>query len=337
MKTPCLLCLAAVMVLCAPFIHAADPEPLKLIQSFKMPVDVKGHFDHVTVDVKGHRLFTTPEDYKAVIVLDDQTGKIIHIIRGIERPHAVLYREDLSRLYVTDGGAGELKIFDATTYQPVKSVKLLADADSIGYDPATGYLYVDNGGGDAGQTYSMFSVIDTTRGEKVADLRIDGDTLEAIALETSGPRIYVNNRAKSEVSVVDRQARSLIESWPVTMGKVNVAMALDETNHRLFVACRSGQIVVFDTQTGKGLQALPITKGVDDLTYDPASKRIYAACDGAVDVYEQSDPDHYKSLGKVPTEPAAKTARLVPELHRYFVAAPQRGSTPAEILVFEVQ
>jgi hypothetical protein len=113
-------------------------------------------------------------------------------------------------------------------------------------------------------------------------------------------------------------------------------MALDEPNHRLFVACRSGHIVVFDTQTGKELQALPITKGVDDLAYDSASKRIYAECDGAVDVYEQSDPDHYKSLGKVETGPAAKTARLVPELNRYFVAAPQHGSTPAEILVFEV-
>lgn len=336
MKTRCWLILALVLVLTAPVIHSAGSAPLKLVQTFKLPADVKGHFDHVTVDVKGHRLFATPEGYKAVLVLDDETGKIVQTIRGIERPHAVLYREDLNRIYVTDGGAGDVKIYDARTYQLVKSVKLLADADSIGYDPATGYLYVDNGGGDAGQTYSMFSVIDTTKGAKAADLKIDGDTLEAMALETSSPRIYVNNRSKNEVAVVDRQARSLIESWPVTMGKFNVAMALDEANHRLFVACRSGYIVVFDTQTGKELQALPITKGVDDLAYDSASRRIYAACDGAVDVYEQSDPDHYKSLGKVETGPAAKTARLVPELNRYFVAAPEHGSTPAEILVFEV-
>jgi DNA-binding beta-propeller fold protein YncE len=337
MKRPCLLYLAASLILLTPVTQSADREPLKLVQSFRMPAEVKGHFDHVTPDVKGHRLFTTPEDYKAVIVLDDRTGSVLHTMQGIERPHAVLYREDLGRIYVTDGGAGEVKIFDANTYQPVKSVKLLADADSIGYDPATKYLYVDNGGGDAGQSYSMFSAIDTTKGEKIAELKIDGDTLEAMALETSSPRIYVNNRAKNQVAVVDRQGPSMVASWPVTMGKVNVAIALDEGNHRLFVACRSGQIVVFDTRTGKELQALPITKGVDDLTYDPASRRIYAACDGAVDVYEESDPDHYRSLGKVQTGPAAKTARLVPELKRYFVAAPQHGSTPAEILVFEVQ
>jgi len=67
----------------------------------------------------------------------------------------------------------------------VSSVKLLEDADSIGYDPATKYLYVDNGGGDVHQTFSMLSVIDTTAGEKLADLKIDGETLEAMALEKS--------------------------------------------------------------------------------------------------------------------------------------------------------
>jgi hypothetical protein len=82
---------------------------------------------------------------------------------------------------------------------------------------------------------------------------------------------------------------------------------------------------------------LPITKGVDDLTYDPGSKRIYAACDGEADVYEQSDADNYKLLAKVPTGPVGRTALLVPDLKRYFVAVPQHGTTSAEVLVFEVQ
>jgi hypothetical protein len=45
-----------------------------------------------------------------------------------------------------------------------KAAKLLEDADSIGYDPKTKYLYIDNGGGDVHQTYSMLSVVD--RGQK---------------------------------------------------------------------------------------------------------------------------------------------------------------------------
>ena len=310
--------------------------PIKLIQTFELPAEVKGNFDHFGIDLKGGRLFATPEGYHAVVVFDLKTGKLVHKIDGIGKPHAVLYRQDLNRIYVTDGDAGDLKIFDGKTYGLVSSVKLLEDADSIGYDPVTKYLYIDNGGGDVHQTYSMLSVIDTTAGKKLADLKIDGETLEAMALEKSTSKMYLNNRARNEISVVDREKRELVASWPVTQCKPNVAMALDEANHRLFVACRSGVISVLDTQTGKEVTSFPITKGVDDITYDPASKRVYAACDGAVDIYEQSSPDSYKLLANVSTGPMGRTARLVPELKRYFVAVPQHGTTSARVLVFDV-
>jgi DNA-binding beta-propeller fold protein YncE len=326
-----------VFVLFAVKARSQEGPPLKLVRTLQLPADVKGNFDHFGVDLRGNRLFATPEDYKAVVVFDLKTGKLIRTMDGIGRPHAVLYREDLNRIYITDGNAGDLKIFEGATYQLLSSVKLLEDADSIGYDPVTKYLYIDNGGGDVHETYSMLSVVDTTAGKKLADIKIDGDTLEAMALEKSSPRLYVNNRAKNQIAVVDREKREVIASWPITKCKVNVALALDEANHRLFAACRDGEIVVLDTQTGKELSALPITKGVDDLTYDPATKRVYAACDGNVDVYEQSSADKYKLLASVPTGPHGRTARLVPELNRYFVAVPQHETASAEILIFEVR
>ena len=93
---------------------------------------------------------------------------------------------------------------------------------------------------------------------------------------------------------------------------------------------------MIDTQSGKEISVLPITKGVDDLVFDATSKRLYASCDGDVSVYEQNTPDSYKLLGKVPTGPLARTALLVPQINRYFVAVPQHGTTSAEIMVFEV-
>jgi DNA-binding beta-propeller fold protein YncE len=314
-----------------------ESAPLKLVQTFKLSADVKGNFDHFAIDVAGNRLFATPEAYKAVLVFDLKTGNLIHKISGIEKPHAILFRPDLKRLYVTDGEAGDVKIVDSESYAILSTVRLLEDADSIGYDPATKFLYIDNGGGDVHQTYSMLSVVDTTAGEKVADIKIDGDTLEAMVLEKGSSRIFVNNKAKSQVDVIDREKRTLLASWPITLAKTNVAIAYDEANHRLFVACRSGGIVVLDTQSGKEITALPITKGVDDLVFDPTSKRMYASCDGDVSVYVQTSPDSYKLLDKVPTGPLARTALLVPQLNRYFVAVPQHGTTNAEVLVFEVR
>src|SRR5260221_5278374 len=331
--------IAILLLTCGLFVaktQSQEAAPLKLAQTYKLSADVKGNFDHFAIDLAGNRRFPSPAAYKAVLVVDLKSGNMIHKISGIEKPHAILFREDLKRLYVTDGEAGDVKIFDSDSYKIVSTVKLLEDADSIGYDAATKLLYIDNGGGDVHQTYSMLSVVDTTAGKKVVDIKVDGDTLEAMVLEKSSSRIYVNNKATSQVDVIDREKRTLMASWPITLAKTNVAMAYDEANHRLFVACRSGGIVVLDTESGKEITVLPITTGVDDLVFDSAKKRLYASCDGNVDVYAQSAADSYKSLGKVSTGALARTALLVPQLNRYFVAVPQHGTTSAEIQVFEI-
>src|ERR1700693_706473 len=81
-------------------------KPLTLVQTFKLPAEIKGRFDHFGIDVKGHRLFATPEDYHALLVLDYRTGKILQTVRGIDKPHAAVYREDIVRISVTDGEGG---------------------------------------------------------------------------------------------------------------------------------------------------------------------------------------------------------------------------------------
>jgi DNA-binding beta-propeller fold protein YncE len=81
------------------------------------------------------------------------------------------------------------------------------------------------------------------------------------------------------------------------------------------VACRGGQLVVLDTDTGKELRTLPIGKGTDDIDFDPVTKRICVASGGgkgSVDVYKEHDADHYESLGKLVFSSGAATARLSP-------------------------
>jgi DNA-binding beta-propeller fold protein YncE len=316
-------------------VAANEGVPLRLVQTVEMPATVKGNFDHFGIDLKRHRLFATPEDFKAVLVFDLDTGRMMRQIDGVVRPHAVLYRADVDRLYVTDGGDGSVKVFDGESYKQIARIPLLKDADSIGYDISRKYLYVDNGGGDVGQSYSMLSAIDMTSDRKLGEMRIEGDTLEAMALDNYRPHIYVNDKATNQVVVVDRFRNTILAKWPISMGKQNVAMALDEQRQRLFVGCRSGQIVVLDSNTGKELQTLPIGQGVDDLIYDPTMRRLYASTDGAVDVFEQADLDHYVSRGSVASGPRGRTSRLVPELNRLFVAVPQSGGQDARVQVYE--
>src|SRR5713101_3396891 len=132
----------AILALFATGLRCQETAPLKLVETLKLSSSVKGNFDHFAIDLSGNRLFATPAAYKAVLVFDVKSGKLIHEITGIEKPHAILFREDLKRLYVTDGESGDLKIVDSDSYAVLSSVKLLEDADSIGYDNATKYLYI---------------------------------------------------------------------------------------------------------------------------------------------------------------------------------------------------
>src|SRR5437762_12326458 len=99
-------------------------KPLTLVQTFKLPAEIKGRFAHFGIDLKGHRLFATPEDYHALLAIDYRDGRILQTIRGIDKPQAADYREDIDRIYVTDGDAGMVTIIDGKTYQIIKSVAL---------------------------------------------------------------------------------------------------------------------------------------------------------------------------------------------------------------------
>jgi DNA-binding beta-propeller fold protein YncE len=314
-------------------------EPLQPITKFVMPASVQGKFDHLGIDEKGGRLFVAAESAHQVLVFDLKSGKYLRSISGIGIPHAIFVRQDLNRIYISDGGAGALKVYDGGTYALLKSIPLKVDADSIGYDPATHFLYVDNGGGDAHETFSMLSVIDTTRDAKVAGVKIEGDTLEAMALEKQTDKMYVNNAALNEVVELNRKDRSILASWPVKLGKRNVAMALDEAGHRLFVASRSGVISIFDTETQKELSSLPIGKGVDDLVFDPVSRHLYATCgdDGLIYIYRQLDQDRYTLAGKIPSGPGGKNGLLSRSLGHFYVIVPPRGSTPGTVDVYAQQ
>jgi DNA-binding beta-propeller fold protein YncE len=162
--------------------------------------------------------------------------------------------------------------------------------------------------------------------------------MEEMRLEKSSARLFVVNREKNRIEVIDSNKRTILTSLPLTLGRVPVGLAIDESAHRLFVGCRTEVMVVVDSVSGKEITSVPISKGIDGLTFDPASKRIYSEANtGAIDVYEEIDADHYRSLGSTATGSPAKPGLLVPELNRYFVAAPQHDNVDAAILEYKIQ
>ena len=318
---------------------AQEKSPLKLVATIPLPGLKDGDFDHFAPDIDGHRLFLTAEENDKLEILDTKTNQRLHTMDEIKAPHAILFRKDLKKLFIVEGDASAVKLYDSDTYKPLGEVKVTIDADSIAYDSTTSYLYVVNGGREAHTPYSLISVIDTNTSKKLRDIKIPSDHVEAILLEKSGPRMFVNITGQNAVGVMDRNKSELTAKWPLPPGdKLNVAMAFDEANHRLFVVTRTpGKLIVLNSDNGKVIADLPAVGMVDDAAFDASHKRVYLAGDGFLDVFEQKDADHYDLLAKIPGAFRAKTGILVPELNRYYLAVPHHAGKDAEVRVYDIQ
>ncbi|HWY06489.1 MAG TPA: hypothetical protein VNY24_06485 [Candidatus Acidoferrales bacterium] len=323
-----------------PFVAAAQEKaPLKLVATIPLPGLKDGDFDHFAADVDGHHLFLTAEENDKLEILDTKTNQRIRTMQEVKAPHAILFRKDLKKLFVIEGDASAVKIYDSESYKPLGEIKVSIDADSIAYDAATSYMYVVNGGREAHTPYSLISVIDTNNAKKLRDIKIPSDHVEAITLEKSGPRMFINITGQSAVGVMDRNKSELSAKWPLPAGdKLNVAMAFDEANHRLFVVTRNpGKLIVLNSDDGKVIADLPAVGLVDDAAYDGQHKRIYLAGDQFLEVFEQKDANHYALLARVPGAFRAKTGILVPELNRYYLAVPHHAGKEAEVRVYDIQ
>jgi DNA-binding beta-propeller fold protein YncE len=326
-------------LVCAVEAPAQKKAPLKLVQTITVPGVVR-KWDHFGVDIKGNRLFVASEEDPAVEVFDLRTNEHLKSLTEFKEPHNVLPFPELKKIFVVDGEASEVKILDYDSYKLVGRTELTIDADPVVYDPASKYLYVVNGGREAKTPNCLISIVDTTTGKKLADMKLDTNRLESMAIEKSGPRLFVNMTGINSIGVVDREKRAVVQTWPVTAGKDNVPLQYDEATHRLFLATRKpSKLVVVNADNGKEVTSLDVADYVDDLAYDAAHHRLYVpggGGDGAVSVVEQRGADDYRVVATIPTKPGAKTARLVPELNKYYVGVPAKDGQPAQILVFDV-
>jgi YVTN family beta-propeller protein len=305
---------------------AQAAQPLRLETTIELP-EVQGRIDHLSVDVKGQRLFVSALGNNTVEVIDLKAGKRIKTISGLQEPQGVLYVAATDQLYIANAKGGSVRIFDGSSYAPLKTLDYGDDADNLRYDSSHKRVYVGYGSGALGE-------IDLEN-NKTGDIKLDAHP-ESFQLEKDGPRIYVNLPKSRKIDILDREKHTIIETWPIGMALANYPMALDQANHRLFVVTRfPARLLVFDTNTGKTIQRLPAVGDCDDVFYDQAHQRIYASGgEGGISVFEQLNPDHYNESARITTVKGARTSLFSAELNRLFLAVRRQGAQAAEVRVF---
>ena len=291
---------------------------------------VAGRIDHLGFDAKGKRLFVAALGNNTVEVVDLVAGKVTTHISNLRTPQGISFAPESNRLAVANDSDGSCRLYDGTSLQQTATIDLKDDADNVRYDKVSRRFWVGYGAGG-------LAAIDVEAGKQVADVKLDAHP-ESFQLETGGKRIFVNVPNAGHVAVVDRESGTLIGKFVLRDASANFPMALDETNHRLFIGCRNpAKLLVLDTETGKTVATVDIVGDTDDLFYDAASKRIYVSGgEGRVTVISQASADSYDVAGQVATAPGARTSFFVPDTRTLYVAVPHRGVQKAELRVFTV-
>ena len=307
-------------------VAAQSNEPLRLEKTIPLP-GVQGRIDHMSIDVKNHRLFVAALGNNTVEVIDVKEGKRVKTIGGLKEPQGVLYVAESDRLYVANGKDGSVCIFDGTSYALLKTIDYGDDADNLRYDSRRQRVYVGYGGG-------AVAAIDN-QGNKGDEIKLDAHP-ESFQLAKDTSHIYVNLPGSHKVAVLDVDKHSVLAKWGTGMAFANYPMAFDEPDHRLFVVTRMpARLLVFDTESGKIIQSLPVVGDCDDVFYDKARKRIYASGgEGAISVVDQKDADHYVDTERIATVKGARTSFFSSDLDRLFLAVRRQGSQPAAIKIF---
>lgn len=298
-----------------------------------------GDFDHLMADPASNRLFLAAEDHGTVEVFDLKTGKHLRTVKGFENPHSFLMIPSRHQILVTDGSA-TVKLLNDRTLAHVGEIKLHPGADSIGYDEASGHLYIVTGGKDVKLQESWLEEIVPHTGKQIGSLQFDANHVEALAVEQQGPNIYINITDKNELDVVDKRRLAVTARWPIREAEQNAMAQLDPRTRRLFVVTRKpGKMLVLDAGSGATLASFEAPGHADAEIFDAGNRRVYVpGGDGWIGVYQENDADHFAELARVTSAEGAKTAVLVPELHRLYVAvSPGERHSGGGVLWFDVK
>jgi hypothetical protein len=309
--------------------------PLVVTGAIPLP-NVQGRIDHFGFDPT-NRLFVSALGNNTEEVLDLSAQRVIHSIAGVPTPQGVVYSPETNKLFVASA-KGKVYIYDGASFDLITSIDFHGDADNLRYDAADKRVYVGYGDDET----AAIGMIDATTNKRLDEEFKLGAHPESFQLEASGSRIFVNLPDSKQIAVINRKTRA-ISRWALALG-ANFPMALDEPDHRLFVASRTPpRLAVFDTDSGHILAALPCVQDSDDLYYDSARRRIYVAGgEGYISVFQQKDADHYELLAKVPSSLGARTAGYAGRVgkkgfDRLYVAVPARANRGAEVWIYTVQ
>jgi DNA-binding beta-propeller fold protein YncE len=304
---------------------------LKKVTEFDLPGPPGKRFDYLAIDTDDHYLFSAHLAAGQTYVINLRTNKVVATVTDTPGVEGIEYVPELKKFYTSNAGDNTIGVVDLRPMKVVKKIPTEKKPDGSAYAAPFHTLYVSDERGKAE------AIVDVTKDEIIKTLRFDSET-GMPQYDPVARKIYVNLQDQNILAVIDPAADEVVGRYPVGRCKGNHGMTLDPQHHRAFLSCEGNNLMtVFDLDKHESIAFLPLADGPDVIKFDPGLGRIYAACySGAISVFHQDDPNHYRKIEDFKVPHAVHTLAVDPETHRVYTPEQEADAKPvARMVVYD--
>ena len=189
-----------------------------------------------------HRIYASATGTNELVGIDDQTLKIAARVPAGEYPDGIAYAASVKKLFVSDKTGKTVTVIDAVTNKPLSTIKMGGPVGNSQYDPMSGRIY------SAVHKLNEIVEIDPTQEKITARYQLtDCRDPHGLLIDSANRLAFAACEANAKLVVFDLAAGKQVAVYPV--GSEPDVLALDTSLGRLYVACESGFVSIFDEQS----------------------------------------------------------------------------------------
>ncbi|MGH9730367.1 MAG: YncE family protein [Candidatus Acidiferrales bacterium] len=304
---------------------------LKKIAEFDLPGPPGKRFDYLTIDPVDQYLISAHLGASQTYVIDIRMNRVVATVKDTPGAEGVEYVPGLHKFYTSNAGDNTIGVVDLKQMKVIRKLPTERKPDGSAYAPPFHKLYVSDERGKAE------AVVDVRKDQIVKTLHFESET-GMPQYDSVARKVYVNLQDTNLFAVIDPATDQVIAKYPVGRCEGNHGMALDAEHHRAFLSCEENDLMtVLDLDTHKPIAYLPMASGPDVIKFDPCLGRIYVACySGAISVFHQDDPNHYRKLEDFKVQHAVHSLAVDPKTHRVYTPEQEENDKPvARMIVYE--
>ena len=306
-------------------------QSLKQVDVIDLPGPAGKRFDYLTIDYDDHYLLSAHLGAGILYVIDLKTNKVVKAIPDVPGVEGVEYVPELKKVYTSDWHENKIGVIDLKQMKIIHKLETADKPDGSAYAAPFHKLYVSDERG------KVEAVVDVVHDRITKNLSFESET-GMPQYDPVARKVYLNLQDENIFAVIDPATDQVVGRYPVGRCRGNHGMALDPEHHRAFLSCEENNLMtVFDLDKHESIAYLAMAAEPDVIKFDPGLKRIYAACySGAISIFQQDDPDHYRKLEDFPVPKRVHSLAVDVETHRVYAPEEwQSGHPVARMVVYE--